>query len=284
MTTDPLDKFIEDALREDIGSGDHTTLACIPSDAVGEAVLIVKQEGVMAGIRVARKVFAAFDPGLEVDIKIHDGTRIKPGDQAFFIKGRQQSILQTERLSLNILQRMSGIATRTALFADQLRGTNAKILDTRKTTPNMRFLEKEAVRIGGGFNHRFGLYDMILIKDNHIDYAGGNTAALDRTVQYLKEKNLNLKIEIEARTLEDVREILSHGAADRVLLDNFSPGNIAEAVAMIGGRVETEASGGIGLQNIREYALTGVDYISVGALTHQIFSLDMSLKAIFGQK
>ncbi|TSA34519.1 MAG: carboxylating nicotinate-nucleotide diphosphorylase [Porphyromonadaceae bacterium] len=280
MITDPLEKFIADALYEDIGSGDHTTLACIPPDAVGKAVLLVKQGGVIAGIQVACKVFAAFDPTLMVDVKIPDGTRIKTGDQAFIVAGKQQSILQTERLVLNILQRMSGIATRTALFVDQVSGTPAKILDTRKTTPNMRYLEKEAVRIGGGYNHRMGLYDMILIKDNHIDYAGGITPALDRTISYLNTKNLNLKIEIEARNLTDVREILAYGKVNRILLDNFTPKRLGKAIHLIGGQVETEASGGITLENIRNYALTGVDFISVGGLTHQIFSLDMSLKAI----
>jgi nicotinate-nucleotide pyrophosphorylase (carboxylating) len=280
MSTDIPDKFITDALQEDIGSGDHTTFACIPPDAVGKAVLLVKQEGVIAGIEAALKVFRAFDPSLCVEVFISDGTRIKPGDRAFIVTGKQQSILQTERLVLNIMQRMSGIATRTAMYADLIKGTNARILDTRKTTPNMRILEKEAVRIGGGYNHRMGLYDMILIKDNHIDYAGGITQALNRTVVYLKKNNLNLKIEIEARSLDDVREILDHGGANRILLDNFTPEKIREAVNLIDRQVETEASGGIDMKNIRDYALTGVDFISVGALTHQIFSLDLSLKAL----
>jgi nicotinate-nucleotide pyrophosphorylase (carboxylating) len=280
MTTDPLEKFIADALHEDLGSGDHTTLACIPPDAFGKAVLLVKQEGVMAGVQVACKVFAAFDPTLAIDVKIPDGTRIKPGDQAFIVTGKQQSILQTERLVLNILQRMSGIATRTALFVKQVSGTPAKILDTRKTTPNMRFLEKEAVRTGGGYNHRMGLYDMILIKDNHIEYSGGITPALDKTISYLNVNNLNLKIGIEARNLEEVCEILQYGKVNRILLDNFTPKRLGEAIHLIGSQVETEASGGITLENIRDYALTGVDFISVGGLTHQIFSLDMSLKAI----
>ncbi len=280
MTTDPLEKFIADALLEDIGEGDHTTLSCIPADAAGKAVLLIKQEGVIAGIDVACKVFTTFDPALTVEVFIADGSRIKPGDKAFIVSGKQQSILQTERLVLNIMQRMSGIATRTAIFVNQVSGTSAKILDTRKTTPNMRFLEKEAVRIGGGYNHRMGLYDMILLKDNHIDYAGGIMPALDRTVEYLNNNNLNLNIEIEARTLEDVRKILEHGKANRILLDNFTPELISEAVRLINGQIETEASGGINLENIRDYALTGVDYISVGGLTHQIFSLDMSLKAI----
>lgn len=280
MATDQLDKFIADALSEDIGSGDHTTLACIPSDAIGRAVLLVKQEGILAGIRVACAVFSAFDPELDIDIKIPDGTRINPGDLAFHVTGKQQSILQTERLVLNIMQRMSGIATRTAMFAEQVSGTPVKILDTRKTTPNMRFLEKEAVRIGGGYNHRMGLYDMILIKDNHIDYAGGVSQALNKTVDYLNTNNLNLKIEIEARNIKEVAEILQLGTANRILLDNFTPENLKKAVNLIDGRVETEASGGINLKNIRDYALAGVDFISVGGLTHQIFSLDMSLKAI----
>ena len=280
MTTDPLEKFIADALLEDIGEGDHTTLSCIPEHAGGKAVLLVKQDGVIAGIDIARKVFSTFDPNLTVEVFIRDGSHIRPGDKAFIVSGKQRSILQTERLVLNIMQRMSGIATRTAIFVEQVSGTSAKILDTRKTTPNLRFLEKEAVRIGGGYNHRMGLYDMILLKDNHIDYAGGIIPALDRTVAYLNSHNLDLKIEIEARSLDDVRKILQHGKTDRILLDNFTPELISQAVLLINGQMETEASGGITLDNIRGYALTGVDYISVGGLTHQIFSLDMSLKAI----
>ena len=280
MSTDPLDKFIADALAEDIGAGDHTTLACIPSDAIGKAVLKIKQDGVIAGVEMASRVFRTFDPEMTVEVMITDGTRIHSGDRAFIVTGRQQSILQTERLVLNIMQRMSGIATRTAIYVDEIAGTGAKVLDTRKTTPNMRLLEKEAVRIGGGFNHRMGLYDMVLIKDNHIDYAGGISRALDRTLSYIKLNELDLKIEIEARNLSDVKEILSHGGANRVLLDNFTPDKMKEAVTLINKRIETEASGGINLKNIRDYALTGVDFISVGALTHQIFSLDMSLKAV----
>jgi nicotinate-nucleotide pyrophosphorylase (carboxylating) len=280
MTTDPIDTFIAGALAEDIGTGDHTTLACIPPDAMGKAVLLVKQEGLLAGIGMALRVFRAFDAGLSGEVLIPDGTRVNPGDRAMIVTGRQQSILQTERLVLNILQRMSGIATRTARYVDRVKGTGARILDTRKTTPGFRILEKEAVRIGGGFNHRMGLYDMILIKDNHIDYAGGITQALDRTRDYLAAKGLVLKIEIEARSLDDVREILGHGGADRILLDNFTPERMKPAVELIDHRMETEASGGITLDNIRDFAHTGVDFISVGALTHQIFSLDMSLKAI----
>lgn len=280
MSTDPLDKFIADALSEDIGAGDHTTLACIPSDALGKAVLLVKQDGVIAGVDIACRVFKTFDPEMSVEVMIPDGTRIRSGDRAFIVTGKQQSILQTERLVLNIMQRMSGIASRTAMYVDEIAGTGARILDTRKTTPNMRFLEKEAVRIGGGYNHRMGLYDMVLIKDNHIDYAGGISRALDRTLSYLRSNELDLKIEIEARTLNDVKEILDHGGANRILIDNFNPEKLKEAVSLINKRVETEASGGINLENIRNYALTGVDFISVGALTHQIFSLDLSLKAI----
>jgi nicotinate-nucleotide pyrophosphorylase (carboxylating) len=280
MVTDPLSQFIAGALQEDIGTGDHTTLACIPESATGRAVLLIKQEGVLAGVGVACRVFSAFDPALSVEVKLFDGARISPGDRAFIVSGSQRAILQTERLVLNIMQRMSGIATRTALFVEKVAGTGAKILDTRKTTPNMRFLEKEAVRVGGGYNHRMGLFDMILIKDNHIDYAGGITRALDKTANYLISNGLSLKIEIEARSLADIAEILRHGGAHRILIDNFSPDMMKEAVSLIAGRMETEASGGIGLENIRDYALTGVDFISVGGLTHQIQSLDMSLKAI----
>ena len=278
--TDPLKQFVADALREDIGPGDHTTLACIPESAAGKAVLLVKEEGVLAGVDAALRVFGMFDPSMKVDLFIRDGSHIRPGDRAFIVSGRQRSILQTERLVLNIMQRMSGIATRTARFVEKVSGTHAKILDTRKTTPNMRFLEKEAVRLGGGFNHRFGLYDMILIKDNHIDYAGGISRALDGTARYLTDNHLDLKIEIEARTLADIEEILRHGGAHRILIDNFTPDRMAQAVRLIGNRMETEASGGINLENVLDYALTGVDYISVGGLTHQIRSLDLSLKAI----
>jgi nicotinate-nucleotide pyrophosphorylase (carboxylating) len=280
MTYDPLNRFIENALAEDIGPGDHTTLSCIPEDATGNAVLLAKQEGILAGTQVARRVFELFDPRLAISSSIPDGTRVFPGDKPFTVSGSQRSILQTERLVLNIIQRMSGIATQTALYVDKVRGTSAKILDTRKTTPNMRFLEKEAVRLGGGFNHRIGLYDMILIKDNHIDYAGGIVPAIQRAAGYLKKNQLDLKIEVEARSLDDVSTILATGNVFRILLDNFTPDRIKQAVEMIAGRVETEASGGINLLNIREYALAGADYISVGALTHQISSLDFSLKAI----
>jgi nicotinate-nucleotide pyrophosphorylase (carboxylating) len=279
MNPEILDQFIAQALREDIGPGDHTTLACIPPDAPGKATLLIKQEGILAGVEVAGAIFRKFDPGLELMITTPDGSRIIPGDKPFSVTGRQSSILQTERLVLNVLQRMSGIATNTARYVAQIEGTGARILDTRKTTPNMRFLEKEAVRIGGGCNHRNGLFDMILIKDNHIDYAGGITRAIEKTTEYLRRNALDLRIEVEARTLDDVREILAAGSVHRIMLDNFKPAMISEALAIIGGKAETEASGNITLENIREYASTGVGYISVGALTHQIKSLDMSLKA-----
>jgi nicotinate-nucleotide pyrophosphorylase (carboxylating) len=280
MGYNQLNQFIENALREDIGSGDHTTLSCIPENATGKAVLLAKQEGILAGTEIAREVFFHFDPAMKIDMLMPDGTRVSPGDKPMMVAGSQRSILQTERLVLNIIQRMSGIATTTSKYVEAVKGTGTRILDTRKTTPNFRFLEKEAVRIGGGVNHRHGLYDMILIKDNHIDYAGGVAEAIERAYAYVKANNLDIKIEVEARTLEDVRIILETGKAFRILLDNFTPERIAEAVQLIGHQVETEASGGINLQNIREYALAGVDYISVGALTHQINSLDFSLKAI----
>lgn len=280
MGYNQLNQFIENALREDIGSGDHTTLSCIPEDVQGRAVLLAKQPGILAGTDVALEVFLHFDPRMKVEKIIRDGNRVSPGDRPFTVTGSQRSILQTERLVLNIIQRMSGIATTTAKYVEAVKGTGARILDTRKTTPNFRFLEKEAVRIGGGFNHRHGLYDMILIKDNHIDYAGGVKEAVERAWSYVKDKQLDIKIEVEARTLEDVRIILETGKAFRILLDNFSPALIADAVKLIDHRLETEASGGITLENIREYALAGVDFISVGALTHQINSMDFSLKAI----
>ena len=274
-----VDDFIQAALIEDIREGDHTTLACIPEEASGSAVLLIKQAGILAGIRMAERVFHLFDPTLAVKVMIPDGSHIQVGDQALRVTGSQRSILQTERLVLNILQRMSGIATRTAEYVDQIKGTEARILDTRKTTPNFRLFEKEAVRIGGGLNHRHGLYDMILIKDNHIDFAGGIPQAIERTTNYLKSKQLNLMIEIEARNLEEVGQILTTGQVHRILLDNFTPEQTRQAVEIIDGRVETESSGGITLKNIRDYALTGVNYISIGALTHQVKSLDMSLKA-----
>jgi nicotinate-nucleotide pyrophosphorylase (carboxylating) len=274
-----LREFILKSIKEDIGEGDHSSEACISKNAKGKAKLLIKETGILAGVRIALEVFRTIDKTLEAEILINDGARLVPGDIAFIISGNQQSILRSERLVLNIMQRMSGIATRTREYVDQLSGLHSKILDTRKTTPGMRFAEKEAVRIGGGENHRMGLYDMIMLKDNHIDYAGGIKPAIERTLEYLKRKNKNLKIEIEVRTINDIKEILECGGIDRIMLDNFSLEETKTAVKMIGGRFETESSGGITLETVRSYAECGVDYISVGALTHHIKSLDMSLKA-----
>lgn len=275
-----LEEFILRSLEEDLGDGDHTSLACISPDATGKARLIIKEKGVLAGIRVIREAYPVIDRGLYLEIMTGDGTSVSPGDIVFYISGSQQSILKSERLILNILQRMSGIATSTREYAEKLKGLRTKILDTRKTTPGMRFLEKEAVRIGGGFNHRMGLHDMIMIKDNHIDYSGGIENAVRKTRDYLLRNNLNLKVEIEARALSDVSTILSTGGVDRVMLDNFSIDDTRRAVEMISGGLETESSGGINLSNIRAYAECGVDFVSVGALTHHIRSLDMSLKSV----
>ena len=275
-----LREFILKSLAEDVGDGDHSSLACIPAESKGKARLIIKEKGILAGIRVADELFSVIDEDLKFDKILEDGTRVFPGDVAFYISGLQQSILKSERLVLNIMQRMSGIATSTNEYATLLKGLKTRILDTRKTTPGFRFLEKEAVNIGGGWNHRMGLYDMIMIKDNHIDYAGGIDKAIKKTREYLKKKNLKLKVEIEARSIEDVKEILSIGGIDRIMLDNFSVEDTLMAVKEISGRYETESSGGIDLSTIRAYAECGVDYISVGALTHHVKSLDMSLKAI----
>ena len=275
-----LTEFITRCLTEDLGDGDHTSLACIPQDKEGKAKLLIKEKGLLAGIRVAEKLFTIIDKDLEFNLILNDGTHVVPGDIAFYISGRQQSILKSERLVLNIMQRMSGIATSTNEYTARLKGLKTQILDTRKTTPGFRFLEKEAVRIGGGTNHRMGLYDMIMLKDNHIDYAGGIENAILKTRDYLVKNNLKLKVEIEARNIEDVRKILSFGGVDRIMLDNFSIEDTRIAVKEISGRYETESSGGIDLSTIRSYAECGVDYISVGALTHHVKSLDMSLKAI----
>ena len=275
-----LNDFIARAFKEDIGDGDHTSLACIPADAQGKARLLVKQAGVLAGVEVALAVFRFFDPRLDVQVFLPDGTRVHPMDVAFTVEGNVCSILQCERLVLNIMQRMSGIATQTAQYADAIKDFHAKVLDTRKTTPGMRLLDKAAVKIGGGENHRIGLYDMILIKDNHIDFAGGLEQALDAVHRYLHDRGKSLKVEIEARSVDDVRRMLAHGGMDRIMLDNFDLQTTREAVELIAGRYETESSGGITLANIRDYAACGVDYISVGALTHQIHSLDLSLKAV----
>lgn len=275
-----LEQDIKLWLAEDIGDGDHTTLCCIPADAMGRSRLIVKDTGIIAGIEVAKKVFEIFDKELRITQYMHDGDEVKPQDIAFEVEGKVRSLLQTERLMLNIMQRMSGIATRTREYVKLLEGTRTRILDTRKTTPGLRMLEKEAVLIGGGCNHRIGLYDMILLKDNHIDFAGGISQAIDRANKYLKDNNKNLKIEIEVRNFDELNEVLASGNVNRIMLDNFSVADTRKAVEIIGGRFETESSGGITETTIREYALAGVDYISVGALTHSIKSLDMSFKAI----
>lgn len=275
-----LDRFIDQAFQEDIGDGDHTSLSCIPSDAAGKARLLIKDEGVLAGVEVAKRIFFRFDPRMSVEVFIADGIRVRKGEVAFVVSGSVRSILQCERLVLNVMQHMSGIATQTSVYVDALRGTNTRILDTRKTTPGMRLLDKEAVRLGGGVNHRIGLFDMILIKDNHIDFAGGIENAIRSARSYLKEKGRSLNIEVEARSLNDVASILNEGGINRILLDNFDVEATRKAVNLIAGRFETESSGGITLRNLREYAETGVNFISVGALTHHISSLDMSLKAI----
>lgn len=276
-----IDEIIEKAILEDVGDGDHTSLSTIPDTAKGKAQLLVKQNGVLAGVEVARKVFKRVDPELKMEVFIQDGTNVKVGDVAFTIEGKSISILTAERLALNFMQRMSGIATQTNQIVDLLEGTNTKVLDTRKTTPNLREVEKYSVKVGGGENHRFGLYDMIMIKDNHIDFAGGISNAILATQKYLQEKGKeNLKIEIEVRNFDELEQVLEIGGIHRIMLDNFTPAEIREAVDRINGLYETEASGGITIDTIRAYAEGGVDYISVGALTHQIKSLDLSLKAI----
>lgn len=279
-TTEELNEaLINLSFAEDIGDGDHTTLCCIPEEAEGKSRLIVKEDGVLAGVRVAKMVFEHFDPELNMKVFIYDGTRVKKGDVAFEVTGKVRSLLQTERLMLNIMQRMSGIATMTSKYMDVLKGTNTHVLDTRKTTPGMRMLEKEAVRIGGGMNHRIGLFDMILLKDNHVDFAGGIVQAIDRCHEYLKKNGLNLKIEIEVRNFDELQQVLDHGGIDRIMLDNFSVENTRKAVEMINHLYETESSGGITIDTIRDYAECGVDFISVGALTHSVKGLDMSFKA-----
>jgi nicotinate-nucleotide pyrophosphorylase (carboxylating) len=280
MENSILREFILKSIGEDLGDGDHSSLACIPWEAKGKAKLLIKEEGILAGVSVAKETFAAIDNDLSCEIFIEDGNRVNPGDIGFHISGRQQSILKSERLVLNIMQRMSGIATSTNQYVTRISGLKAKILDTRKTTPGLRFLEKEAVRIGGGMNHRMGLFDMIMLKDNHIVFAGGIEKAIEKTRDYLKKSIRKLKIEIEARNLDDVMRILANGGVNRIMLDNFNLEDTKEAVRLIAGRYEIESSGGITLETVRSYAECGVDFISVGALTHHIKSLDMSLKAI----
>lgn len=279
-TVDELeDKLIGLSFAEDIGDGDHTTLCCIPEDAMGKSHLLIKEDGILAGVEVAKKVFARFDDTMKVEVLIQDGAHVKKGDIAMVVTGKVRSLLQTERLMLNIMQRMSGIATMTNKYVEKLKGTKTHVLDTRKTTPGMRMLEKQAVKIGGGMNHRIGLFDMILLKDNHVDFAGGITNAIDRCHKYLEEKGLKLKIEIEVRNFDELQQVIDHGGVDRIMLDNFSVADTRKAVEIIAGRFETESSGGITFDTIRQYAECGVDFISVGALTHSVKGLDMSFKA-----
>lgn len=272
--------FLQRAFTEDIGDGDHTTLSCIPYDAMGKSRLIIKEAGVVAGVNVALEVFHFFDPEMKVTLFIQDGSEVKPGDVVFEVEGRVHSLLQTERLMLNLMQRLSGVATITRRYMKELEGTKCKVLDTRKTTPGMRLLEKEAVALGGGCNHRIGLYDMILLKDNHVDFAGGIENAINRAHDYLKEKGKDLKIEIEVRSLDELERVMKIGGVNRIMLDNFDIATTLEAVKRIDGKYETESSGGITIKNLREYAECGVDYISVGALTHSVKSLDISFKAV----
>ncbi len=273
------DRLIDLAFAEDIGDGDHTTLCCIPEDAMGKSHLLIKEDGILAGVEVAKEVFRRFDPTLQVEVLIADGARVKKGDVAMVVTGKVRSLLQTERLMLNIMQRMSGIATMTNRYVERLKGTNTRVLDTRKTTPGMRILEKQAVKIGGGCNHRIGLFDMILLKDNHVDFCGGIENAIDRCHKYLKEKGLDLKIEIEVRNFDELGRVLAHGGVDRIMLDNFTVDDTRKAVEMVGGKYEIESSGGITFDTIRQYAECGVDFVSVGALTHSVKGLDMSFKA-----
>ena len=272
-------ELIELCIKEDIGDGDHTSLCCIPADAHGRMRLLCKQEGVIAGIEVAQMVFNRLDPEMRFEQKLNDGDHVQPGDVAFYVSGRVRSLLQAERIVLNIMQRMSGVATQTAFYVKHLEGLHTRILDTRKTTPGMRVLDKMAVKLGGGENHRMGLFDMILLKDNHIDFAGGIRKAIHGAREYLHAKGKQLPIECEVRSLEDIDEVFAAGGVDRIMFDNFTPEMTRKAVEKVAGRCETESSGGITLDTLREYAETGVDFISVGALTHQIKSLDMSLKA-----
>lgn len=280
INQEDLLKFINLALEEDVREGDHTSLSTVPADAIGKAKLLVKDTGILAGVELAELIFKTVDPRLKVEVLLKDGSPIKPGDIALYVEGPDRSILTAERLVLNCMQRMSGIATVTKSIVDRLEGTNCKVLDTRKTTPGIRLLEKWAVQIGGGVNHRFGLFDMILIKDNHVDYAGGIKEALQAAQNYVKEKGLKLDIEIEVRNLDELKQVLEVGSVVRIMLDNFNYGQIREALQIIDGRFPVEASGGITPENVREYAETGVDYVSMGYLTHSVKSLDLSLKAI----
>ncbi len=275
-----VDALIDLSFAEDIGDGDHTTLCCIPDDAMGKSKLLIKEDGVLAGIEIAKEVFHRFDPEMQVEVFIEDGAEVKVGDVAMIVTGKTQSLLQTERLMLNIMQRMSGIATMTRKYVKKLEGTGTRVLDTRKTTPGMRMLEKQAVKIGGGVNHRIGLFDMILLKDNHVDFSGGIANAINRCHEYLKAKGKDLKIEIEVRNFDELNQVLEIGGVDRIMLDNFTPADTVKAVQLIDHRYETESSGGITFDTLRDYAECGVDFISVGALTHSVKGLDMSFKAV----
>ena len=274
-----VDRLIDLSFAEDIGDGDHTTLCCIPEDAMGKSKLLIKEDGILAGVEIAKEVFHRFDPTMQVEVLMGDGTKAKKGDVAMIVTGKVRSLLQTERLMLNIMQRMSGIATMTAKYVERLEGTHTRVLDTRKTTPGMRMLEKQAVKIGGGCNHRIGLFDMILLKDNHVDFAGGIANAINRCHEYLKQKGLDLKIEIEVRNFDELKQAMDCGGIDRIMLDNFSVADTKKAVEIVGGKYETESSGGITFDTLRDYAECGVDFISVGALTHSVKGLDMSFKA-----
>ncbi len=276
-----IDEIIDNALREDIGDGDHSSLSCVPLNATGHAKLLIKDNGILAGVELAERIFKRYDPSLVVTILLNDGVEVKRGDIALEVSGSSRSILATERLVLNFMQRMSGIATQTNKIVKLLEGCSTKLLDTRKTTPGIRYMEKWAVRIGGGYNHRFALYDMIMLKDNHIDYAGGIPQAIHSTNEYLKSTGKKLKIEVEVRNEDELKQVLETGNVDRIMLDNFTPERIRAVLPSIPSFYETEASGGITIESIREFAETGVDYISVGALTHSFTSLDMSLKAVF---
>ncbi len=274
-----IDRLIDLSFAEDIGDGDHTTLCCIPEDAMGKSHLLIMEDGILAGVEIAKEVFARFDPTMVVEVLINDGAKVHRGDIAMVVTGKVRSLLQTERLMLNIMQRMSGIATMTHRYVERIEGTGAHVLDTRKTTPGMRMLEKMAVKIGGGVNHRIGLFDMILLKDNHIDFAGGISNAINRCHAYLKERNLDLKIEIEVRNFDELNQVLECGGVNRIMLDNFTVADTKKAVDLINHRYEVESSGNITLDTIRSYAEQGVDYVSVGALTHSVKGLDMSFKA-----
>lgn len=274
-----IDRLIDLSFAEDIGDGDHTTLCCIPEDAMGKSHLLIKEDGILAGVEIAKEVFARFDPTMVVEVLTNDGAKVHRGDIAMVVTGKVRSLLQTERLMLNIMQRMSGIATMTHRYVERIEGTGAHVLDTRKTTPGMRMLEKMAVKIGGGVNHRIGLFDMILLKDNHIDFAGGISNAINRCHAYLKERNLDLKIEIEVRNFDELNQVLECGGVNRIMLDNFTVADTKKAVDLINHRYEVESSGNITLDTIRSYAEQGVDYVSVGALTHSVKGLDMSFKA-----